>query len=96
VFRLEGELMLIDPEGSAAAAEERLRTALDLARARAEKSLELRAAMSLARLWREQGKRKQGSDLIGAVYGFFTEGFQTRDLLAAKALMKELAAAGSE
>jgi class 3 adenylate cyclase/tetratricopeptide (TPR) repeat protein len=90
VYRLEGELMLIDAERSAAAAEERLRTALDLSRARAEKSLELRAAMSLARLWRAQGKSQEAHQLLGEIYSFFTEGFETRDLVSAKALMREL------
>jgi predicted ATPase len=90
VYRLEGELMLIDAERSAAAAEERLRTALDLSRARAEKSLELRAAMSLARLWRAQGKSQEAHQLLGEIYSFFTEGFETRDLVSAKALMSEL------
>jgi predicted ATPase len=54
--------------------------------------LELRAAMSLARLWRDQGKVQQACELLAPVYGWFTEGFDTRDLKEAKALLEELAA----
>jgi tetratricopeptide (TPR) repeat protein len=90
VYRIEGELLLRTADG----AEERLRTALDLARRRAEKSLELRAAMSIARLWRAQGKSQEARQLLGEIYGWFTEGLDTRDLLAAKALLDELRAAG--
>ena len=56
------------------------------------KSWELRASMSLARLWRDQGKVKQARELLAPVYGWFTEGFDTRDLKEAKALLEELAA----
>jgi SAM domain (Sterile alpha motif) len=52
---------------------------------------ELRAAMSMARLWRDQGKRDEARDLLAPVYGWFTEGFDTRDLKEAKALLEELA-----
>ena len=55
------------------------------------KSWELRAAMSLARLWRDQGKVQQARELLAPVYGWFTEGFDTRDLKEAKALLDELA-----
>jgi predicted ATPase len=85
---------LQSPQSPQDAAEQRLLTALDLARRRAEKSLELRAAMSLARLWRKQGKSDEARRLLGDVYGWFTEGLDTRDLLAAKALLDELRAAG--
>ena len=54
------------------------------------KSWELRAAMSMARLWRDQGKREQARDLLAPVYGWFTEGFDTLDLKEAKALLDEL------
>ena len=54
------------------------------------KSLELRATASLARLWRDQGKVQQARELLAPVYGWFTEGFDTRDLKAAKALLEEL------
>jgi predicted ATPase len=61
-------------------------------RARQAKSWELRAAMSMARLWRDQGKPDEARDLLGPVYGWFTEGFYTLDLKEAKALLDELAA----
>ena len=63
-----------------------------MARERHAKSLELRASMSLARLWRDQGKPQQARELLAPVYGWFTEGFDTRDLKEAKALLEELAA----
>ena len=61
------------------------------ARQQQAKSWELRAAMSLARLWRDQGKVQQARELLAPVYGWFTEGFDTRDLKEAKALLEELA-----
>ena len=61
-----------------------------IARRRAEKSLELRAATSLARLWQQQGKREEARGVLADVYGWFTEGFETMDLTAAKALLKNL------
>jgi predicted ATPase len=66
--------------------------ALAVARQQQAKSLELRAAMSMARLWRDQGKRNEARDLLAPVYGWFTEGFDTLDLREAKALLDELAA----
>jgi predicted ATPase len=63
-----------------------------IARQQQGKSWELRAAMSMARLWRDQGKRNEARDLLAGVYGWFTEGFDTRDLKDAKALLEELAA----
>jgi predicted ATPase len=68
------------------------RGALAVARQQRTKSWELRAAMSMARLWRDQGKRDEARDLLAPVYGWFTEGFDTRDLKEAKALLEELAA----
>jgi predicted ATPase len=65
--------------------------ALAIARAQQAKSWELRAAMSMARLWRDQGKRQQAHDLLAPVYCWFTEGFDTLDLREAKALLDELA-----
>jgi predicted ATPase len=64
-----------------------------LARTRAQQAIswELRAAMSMARLWRDQGKREEGRDLLAPVYGWFTEGFDTLDLKQAKALLDGLA-----
>ena len=70
--------------------EESLRFALEIAGRQEAKSLELRAATSLARLWAEQGKRAQARDLLAPVYGWFTEGFETADLKDAKALLDEL------
>ena len=66
--------------------------AVDVARQLEAKSWELRAAMSMARLWRDQGKRDEARDLLAPVYGWFTEGFDTRDLKEAKALLDELGA----
>jgi predicted ATPase len=64
--------------------------AVSIARQQQAKSWELRAAMSLARLWRDQGKRDEARELLAPVYGWFTEGFDTRDLKEAKALLDEL------
>jgi hypothetical protein len=66
------------------------RRALDVARRQEAKSLELRAAMSLARLWQRQGKQDEAHELLAEVYGWFTEGFNTTDLQEAKALLAEL------
>ena len=72
-------------------AEEHFAHALAVARQQQAKSWELRASMSLARLWRDQGKTVEARELLAPVYGWFTEGFHTRDLKEAKALLKELA-----
>ena len=76
----------------AAKAEAYFERALAVARKQQAKSWELRAAMSLARLWRDQGKVQQARELLAPVYGWFTEGFDTRDLKEAKALLEEIAA----
>jgi predicted ATPase len=65
--------------------------ALAVARQQQAKSWELRASMSLARLWRDQGKVREARELLAPVYGWFTEAFETRDLKEAKALLEELA-----
>ena len=65
--------------------------ALTIARTQQARSWELRAAMSMARLWRDQGKPQQARDLLAPVYGWFTEGFDTLDLRQAKVLLEELA-----
>jgi predicted ATPase len=91
VHRIAGEIALMSPEPDAAKAETYFDRALAVARAQQAKSWELRAAMSLARLWREQGKVQQARELLAPVYGWFTEGFDTRDLKEAKALLEELA-----
>ena len=61
-----------------------------MARRQQAKSLELRAAMSLSRLWQQQGKRDEAHELLAPIYGWFTEGFDTADLQEAKALLEEL------
>jgi class 3 adenylate cyclase/tetratricopeptide (TPR) repeat protein len=83
--RLRGELLLLRGSlSSAAEAEAAFAGALDTARDQGSKALELRAATSLARLWQQQGKRTQAHDLLAPVYGWFTEGFDTPDLTAAR------------
>ena len=73
-----------------AAAETCWSQALTIARRQEAKSLELRAAMSLARLWQQQGKHAEARELLAPVYGWFTEGFDTADLQEAKALLDAL------
>jgi predicted ATPase len=90
VRRLQGELLSAHPGPDNGAAERSFHEALDAARSHDAKSFELRAAMSLARLWRDQGKRAEARDLLAPVYGWFTEGFDTADLKDAKALLDEL------
>jgi predicted ATPase len=107
LHRLRGELLLQSsvqsPESSvvthhaarrmprAAEAEARFQQALDIAHRQQAKSLELRAAMSLSRLWHQQGRRAEAYELLAPIYGWFTEGFDTADLQEAKALLEELA-----
>jgi predicted ATPase len=92
VCRLRGVLLLRQPGTSLEEAEAWLQRALDVARRQEAKSLELRAAMSLARLWQQQGKRAAARDLLRPIYGWFTEGFDTADLQEAKALLEALEA----
>jgi class 3 adenylate cyclase/predicted ATPase/energy-coupling factor transporter ATP-binding protein EcfA2 len=87
----KGELLLAQLPGSAPEAETCFQQALDVARRQEAKSLELRAAMSLARLWQQQGKRQKAHDLLAPVYGWFTEGFDTADLQEARSLLDTLA-----
>jgi TOMM system kinase/cyclase fusion protein len=89
LYRLKGELLARAAEQHTEA-ETCFRQALEVARRQQAKSLELRAAMSLARLWQQQGKRVEARDLLAAVYGWFTEGFDTADLQDTKALLAEL------
>ena len=91
VNRIAGEIALKPREPDPAKAEAYFESALSVARQQQAKSWELRAAMSLARLWRDQGKVQQARELLAPVYGWFTEGFDTRDLKDAKALLDELA-----
>ena len=92
VYRTGGEIALVSPNPDAAKAEAYFERALAIARQQQAKSWELRAAMSLARLWRDQGKVQQARQLLAPVYGWFTEGFNTRDLKDAKALLEEFGA----
>jgi predicted ATPase len=92
INRMAGEITLLAPEPDAAKAETFFDRALAVARQQQAKSWELRAAMSTARLWCDQGKPQQARELLAPVYGWFTEGFDTRDLREAKALLEELAA----
>jgi len=91
VNRIGGEIVLMSQEPDAAKAEAYFERALAVAREQQAKSWELRAAMSMARLWRDQGKPQQARELLAPGYGWFTEGFDTRDLKEAKALLDELA-----
>jgi predicted ATPase len=90
VHRMAGEVALLSPRSNAVRAEEYFKHALAIARQQQAKSLELRAAMSMARLWRDQGKRQQAHDLLAPVYGWFTEGFDTLDLKEAEAVLEQL------
>jgi predicted ATPase len=92
VHRVAGEIALKSPGSDTTKAQTHFERALSVARAQQAKSWELRAATSLARLWRDQGKRQQARNLLAPVYGWFTEGFDSRDLKEAKALLDELAA----
>jgi predicted ATPase len=88
--RVAGEIALKSPEPDAAKAEGYFERALSVARQQQAKSWELRASMSLARLWRDQGKVSEARELLAPVYGWFTEGFDTHDLKEAKAMLEEL------
>ena len=90
VHRIAGEIALKLPPANPAKAQTHFERALDVSRQQQAKSWELRAAMSIARLWRDQGKPQQARELLAPVYGWFTEGFDTRDLKEAKALLDEL------
>ena len=88
LHRLTGTVLLAEnklDEGEAS-----LQHAIHIAQAQQAKSLELRATTSLARLWRDQGKVSEARELLAPVYGWFTEGFDTRDLKEANALLEEL------
>ena len=89
--RIAGEISLISPKPDIAKGQAYFERALGVARAQKAKSWELRAAMSMARLWRDQGKREEARDLLASIYGWFTEGFETSDLKEARSLLNELA-----
>jgi predicted ATPase len=90
-YRLQGEFLLRQAIPDAAQAEACFQQALSLARRPQAKSWELRAAMSLSRLWEQPGRGDAAYELLAAVYGWFTEGFDTADRQEAKALLEELA-----
>ena len=90
VNRIAGKIVLLSLEPDAARAEEYFERALAVARAQQAKSWELRAAISMARLWRDQGRRDESRDLLAPLFGWFTEGFDTHDLKEAKLLLDEL------
>jgi predicted ATPase len=90
IHRLRGVLLLKQTGTSQAEAEAWLQRAMDVARRQEAKSLELRTAMSLSRLWQQQGKQAEAHALLAPIYGWFTEGFETADLQEAKALLEEL------
>jgi class 3 adenylate cyclase/predicted ATPase len=91
LYRLKGELLLVRSTDSQAEAEAGFQQALALARRQQAKSLELRAALSLARLWQRQGKHTAAYELLAPVYSWFTEGFDTADLQEVRVLLDELA-----
>jgi predicted ATPase len=88
--RLQGELRLQLASPEVSQAETCFQQALEVARRQQAKSLELRAAMSLGRLWQQQGNREQARELLAPIYGWFTEGFDTADLQETRALLEEL------
>ena len=90
LHRLKGHLLLAQSPDNHPEAETCYQNALDIARAQHAKSWGLRAATSLARLWQSQDKRQDAYDLLAPVYGWFTEGFDTADLIDAKTLLDEL------
>ncbi len=89
LLRYKGELILLTTN-DVPEAESYLRQAIEHAREHGAKSLELRATISLARLWKKEGRKSDARHMIGDIYGWFTEGFDTADLIEAKALIAEL------
>ena len=87
LYRLQGELLLQLPRPDVPQAEAAFLRALDVARGQQAKALELRAALSLSRLWQGQGKREDSRQLLVEIYSWFTEGFDTPDLQEARALL---------
>jgi predicted ATPase/class 3 adenylate cyclase len=90
LYRLKGELLLTRSAEHHAEAEACFQQALEVARRQQAKSWELRAALSLSRLWQSQGKTVEARELLTSIYGWFTEGFDTADLQEAKTLLEEL------
>lgn len=89
LHRRKGELLLMGPLRQAAAAEHELQEAIDIARSQAAKPFELRAAMRLAQLWLETGRRREANELLAPLYASFTEGFSTPDLVECQSLLCE-------
>jgi predicted ATPase len=94
LHRIKGELLLRQAGADEQQAEACFQNALKVARGQSAKSLELRAVMSLCRLWQRQDKQTHARQLLAELYGWFTEGFDTADLKAAKALLEELGGEG--
>ena len=90
LYRLKGELLLALSAENQSEAEVCFRQAIDIACQQSAKSLELRAVMSLSRLWQKQDKKEEARKMLAEIYGWFTEGFETRDLKEAKALLEDL------
>jgi predicted ATPase len=90
MHRVRGELLLKLQRPDVAAAESAFIRAIEIARKQQTRTFELRAAMSMARLWRDRGKRQQARGLLASVYGWFSEGFDTLDLKAARTLLDTL------
>ena len=89
-LQVKGRLLSAQSEQNGRAAEDCFGRALEVARGQSAKSYELRAATGLASLWRDQGRAAEGRDLLAPIYGWFSEGFDTADLIEAKALLDEL------
>jgi predicted ATPase len=89
LYRLKGEFLAGNPSNMGEI-EQCFQQAITIARRQCAKSLELRAAMSLARLWEQQGRRIEAHTLLAEIYGWFTEGFDTADLQEAQAMLKQL------
>jgi predicted ATPase len=90
VHRLAGEIALSSPIEDVTRAQAHFQSAISTARQQQAKSWELRTSMSLARLWRDQGKMAQAHELLAPIYGWFSEGLDTHDLKEAKALLDQL------
>jgi predicted ATPase len=90
LYMLKGWLLLARSGENQAEAEGCFRQAIDIARRQSAKSLELRAVMSLSQLWQKQGKKDEARQMLAKIYGWFTEGFDTKDLQEAKALLDVL------
>jgi predicted ATPase len=88
IYRVRGELLLV--QGDEADAEASFHRAIEVARRQSAKSWELRATTSLARLWQKQGEREEARRILAESYGWFTEGFDTPDLIEARTLLNEL------